>query len=136
MSDKTEIEVEELSKAVPGQYDMSPNSTLDEDERKEHLRSLKQDTDERKRYANKLFWFLVAYMVLVFIILFFHGFSLAGFHIDDTVTIALISTTTANIIAVFVFVVKYLFHFKIDGRLKCGTFARKTGHFCVAIAVP
>lgn len=41
-----------------------------------------------------------------------HGFALAGFHIDNTVTIALISTTTANIIAVFVFVVKYLFHFK------------------------
>lgn len=112
MSERTKIEIKELSKALPGQFDMSFNSTLDDDERKEHLRSLKQDTDERKRYANKLFWFLITYMVMVFIILFLHGFSVVKFYVHDVVIITLISTTTANIIAIFIFVVKYLFHFK------------------------
>lgn len=109
MSDKANLEVKELSKAKLGQYDMSSNSILDEDERREHLRSLKQDTDERKRYANKLFWFLIVYMIMVFSILFFQGFSVSSFHINDKVAIALISTTTANVIAIFIFVVKYLF---------------------------
>lgn len=110
MSDSTNSELGELSKAVPGQYDVSPNSTLDDDERREHLRSMRQDTDERKSYADRLFKFLVIYMLLVFAVLLLQGFAFLGFHLADAVIITLISTTTANIIAVFVFVVKYLFH--------------------------
>lgn len=112
MSDAVETKIEELSENGVVQSDINPSKAIDEDERRERLRGLKQDTDERKRYANKLFIFLCVYMGLVFVVLLLNGFPFAHFFMSDSVTITLISTTTANIIAVFAFVVKYLFHYK------------------------
>ena len=79
---------------------------------REELENKKQNRSQRKTYAYKLFVFLCAYMVLVFLVLFFCGFSLFGFTLRDTVLVALITTTTANVIGIFAFVVRYLFYSK------------------------
>lgn len=79
------------------------------EDRREDLENKKQNRSQRKSYGNKLFVFLCVYMILVFMILFFCGFSLFGFTLSDTVLITLISTTTANVIGIFAFVVRYLF---------------------------
>lgn len=79
---------------------------------REELENKKQNRSQRKTYANKLFMLLCVYMALVFLVLFFCGFSLFGFTLSDTVLVALITTTTANVIGIFAFVVRYLFHSK------------------------
>ena len=79
------------------------------EDRREDLENKKQNRNQRKSYGNRLFWFLCGYMILVFLILFFCGFSLSGFTLSDTVLVALITTTTANVIGIFAFVVHYLF---------------------------
>lgn len=76
----------------------------------EELKQREQDREQRKAYAFYVFWFLVSYMVLVFAVLIFSGFNLWGFSLSNGVLIALITTTTANVIGIFAFVMKYLFN--------------------------
>lgn len=78
--------------------------------RAEELKQREQDREQRKSYALYAFWFLVGYMALVFIILLLSGFRSSGFNLKDGVLIALITTTTANVIGIFAFVMKYLFN--------------------------
>lgn len=75
----------------------------------EELKCREQDRGQRKRYANCIFVFLCVYMILVFVVLILCGCCDIRFSLNDSVIIALITTTTANIIGIFVFVVKYLF---------------------------
>ena len=89
-----------------------PKNSIEDDIKREQLRSISQDIDERKLYARYTYGFLCVYMALVFVVLFFCGFSLFGFKLSDTVLVALITTTTANVIGIFAFVVRYLFHSK------------------------
>ena len=77
---------------------------------KEVLEGSKQDREERKKFANKLFWFLVSFIACVFILLFLCSNKYWKFVLSDTVLVALLTTTTANIIGIFIFVVKYLFY--------------------------
>lgn len=78
--------------------------------RKEELEGKRQDRLQRKAYADNIFTFLCIYMIIVFVILFKHGCLFNSFELSDSVIVALITTTTANIIGIFVFVVRYLFN--------------------------
>ncbi|WP_280205425.1 hypothetical protein [Bacteroides fragilis] len=77
--------------------------------RNEELENRRQDRAQRKVYADNLFTFLCFYMILVFFILYKSGSLYNSFELSDSVIIALITTTTANIIGTFAFVVRYLF---------------------------
>lgn len=77
--------------------------------RNEELENRRQDRARRKVYADNLFTFLCFYMILVFFILYKSGSLYNSFELSDSVIIALITTTTANIIGIFAFVVRYLF---------------------------
>ena len=79
---------------------------------KEEVESIKQDREERKVYAGKTFNLLCVYMVCVGILLLMSGFSgseKAKFHLSDPVLIAILGTTTTNILGIFYFVANYLF---------------------------
>lgn len=110
MSKRTIDIIKELSKKDTNLSDVQNDSSLENEEKRERIRGLRQNIDERKHYANHLFWFLVGHMGLVFLILFLNGFVLFGFLLSDTVIVALITTTTANVLTMFYFVVKYLFN--------------------------
>lgn len=73
----------------------------------EILQGVKQDRKQRGRFSMLIFVFVCVYMSLVITILFLCGFGLM--RINTTVLVTLISTTTANIISVFIFVTRYLF---------------------------
>lgn len=80
----------------------------------EELKDLKQDRDERKSYASKLYWLVLVWLVVILLIIIFQGLqSLPGTHfyfkLSDKVLITLITTTTANVAAFFLVVVRYLF---------------------------
>ncbi len=85
-------------------------SLLDINFRKEELEGRKQDRKQRGEYANKIFVLLCAYLGIILLALFLSG--LRVMNTSDTVLVALVTTATANVIGIFIFVAKYLFHTK------------------------
>lgn len=80
----------------------------------EELKDLRQDRDERKSYAHKLYWLVLIWLLTILWIILLQGagnipFIGTTFKLSDTVLITLITTTTANVAAFFLVVVKYLF---------------------------
>ena len=73
----------------------------------EKLESKKQDREERKKYASHIFRFIWIWCAGIFVLMILVG--LGVFKFDDSVIITLITTTTANILALFAIVAKYLF---------------------------
>ena len=71
----------------------------------------KQDRKQRKEFATKIFNFLCVYMVGVFVLLLFAGIDGQGlcFSLNDEVLVALLTTTTINVVSIFIVVAKYLF---------------------------
>ena len=78
--------------------------------KKEELESYIQDRKERKRYANKLFYFLSVFVFIILLIVILSGLDIIK--LETSIMITLITTTTANIISIFIYVVKYLFKSK------------------------
>ena len=76
--------------------------------KKEELEGAKQDRAQRKQYADKIFLLVAFYLISVYILIILSGVSFL--EIDSSVLIAIVTTTTANVIALFTFVAKYLFH--------------------------
>lgn len=90
------------------EYLASKKSGVEVELLKEKLEGRKQDRMQRGEYANRIFSLVCIYMFAIVVMII-----LVGFHVltlDNSVIITLISTTTANIIGVFVIVAKYLFH--------------------------
>lgn len=79
----------------------------------EKLRGKKTYDDVRadlmEPYANKVFWFLVAYCLFVGGLLVMKGFKLAGFDLSDTVAGIIAGSTAVSAIGLVGFVVSGLF---------------------------
>lgn len=75
----------------------------------EELKDLRQDRDERKSYASKLYWLVLIWLVVILFILVLQGLRKFSFQLSDVVLVTLITTTTANVAAFFLVVVQYLF---------------------------
>ena len=77
----------------------------------EGLEQLKQDREERKRYARRIFWLVVSWLTVIVLLLFLQGFlgPCGAFALSDSVLIAVATTTTASVTAILVVVVRYLF---------------------------
>ena len=73
------------------------------------VKSREQDMAARQLYANRIFWLIATWLLVVFFFLVGDGFSLGGFDLTDAVLISLIGGTTANVIGIFLIVVSYLF---------------------------
>lgn len=95
--------------AEPDSQTREWKENLDKQEGQTRLKGLAQDIDQRKRYALRLFVVLCVWLAAVLLILFFSGFVLGGFALSDSVLVALLGTTTINVIALFVVVAKYIF---------------------------
>jgi hypothetical protein len=81
---------------------------LDNRKKRAELATIHQNLQERKRYAENIFILICIWLAVVLSIVILVG---AGcIKLDDSVLITLISTTTANVTAFFVLVVKYLFN--------------------------
>lgn len=78
------------------------------EQKDEEIASLKQDREQRKDFSSKIFLFMCIYMFVAIIIVFCCGFG--WMKLDSSVLITLLTTTLANVIGVFTFVAKYLFH--------------------------
>lgn len=78
------------------------------EQKDEEIASLKQDREQRKDFSKRIFVFMCLYMFVAISIVFCCGFE--WMELDNSVLITLLSTTLANVIGVFTFVAKYLFH--------------------------
>lgn len=76
----------------------------------EEIEDLKQDRGQRRIFSYCIFGFMCVYMATAVAIVFLCG--LECITLDDSVVITLLSTALANVIGVFTFVAKYLFHYK------------------------
>jgi len=67
---------------------------------------------QREKYARHTFWLVCGWIVLIFVLLLLQGFSgYIGYRpLSDSVLIALISSTTINIIGTLIIVLKFIFN--------------------------
>ena len=121
--------VEELRRQWANARDELPDTALEktpwEDEEKEsferdrqrlelsHLQeqveSAKQDREERKGYAKKLYWLIAVWLASVLLLLIAHGLTSIAFFLSDSVILAIVGGTTLNVLGLFAIVTKYLF---------------------------
>ena len=85
-------------------------SDFDKQMLREHIRSLGQNIDERKKYAHRIFCLMCSWLGLAFVILILDGFqSSTNFYLTQPVLLALIGGTTADVLGIFYIVTHYLF---------------------------
>lgn len=85
------------------------------------LTSFNQDILQRRSFAPKLYLLTCVWLGLVTLIVLLQGFSEGRWHIfrlDDSVLIALLGTTTVNVVGLFYVVAKYLFPEKSAGFVR------------------
>lgn len=78
-------------------------------QKEEELKSRQQDREQRKDFAMMIYRLLVGYLVVVALILFLVAIDCVYVNLSDSVLITILGTTTANILAIFRFVARYLF---------------------------
>jgi hypothetical protein len=73
------------------------------------IESLKQDTKQRKGYAGRIFWLNVAWIAILTLVVLLSGFQGTRFVLPTSVLLALVGTTTLNILGTLYIVAQYLF---------------------------
>ncbi len=81
---------------------------LELDKLTEELEGIRQDRKQRGQFALFIFVLMCLYLIAVLVIVILKGAGLLL--LDNIVLNALLTTTTANIIGIFIIVAKYLFH--------------------------
>ena len=76
-------------------------------QQQEILDGLKQDRGERKKYARWVFLLIIGWLISDLVVVFFVGLQIIK--LSDAVLITLITTTTGSVIAIFLYVMVYLF---------------------------
>ena len=86
--------------------------------KQEELKGQEQDREQRKGFADKIFIMLICFLGATLTIASLTAIENLNFNLSDTVLITLLATTTADIIAIFILVVRYLF--KANTCHRCG----------------
>jgi hypothetical protein len=64
---------------------------------------------QQKLYAKLIYVLTSVWVFAIFALLIFQGFQICGFHLSDSVILAAIGSTTADIVGVFLIVTRYVF---------------------------
>lgn len=77
---------------------------------KAHVEGLKQDIGERKKYAHRIFVLICFWLFAVLLLLIAEGLSgIDHFVLPEGVILAIIGSTTLNVLGIFYIVTHYLF---------------------------
>ena len=99
---------------VLGEANSAYNAEINYLLKKEVLASLQQNNRERFIFARYTFIITCFWISIVIVIVFLNGFRRANgspmLQLSDSVLIALITTTTVNVFAFFLLVIKFLFN--------------------------
>ena len=63
----------------------------------------------RGNWGNRIFWLLLGWLIAVVAIVTAQGFGFAGFHLDNSIMLAFIGTTTLDVLSLGYIVANYLF---------------------------
>lgn len=107
----SQINVEPVKKAPLEADPRTKDESRDlEYERKyAELENLKDHFKQRKKYARLIVNLACGWMIAVFVMMLLQGFAWKGFHLSDSIVLAALGTTTANIFGVLLIVTKYFF---------------------------
>lgn len=90
-----------------------PDDSLAEDEEKAYKRivnlGLQQDIDERRKYGNRFYGLALTWILIIALTLALQGFGLFSFKLSEPVLLAVIGSTTVNILGLLYVVANYLF---------------------------
>ncbi len=78
--------------------------------REQEIKTLIADRDLRKKYANRVWWFFVFYLIIVCIFLLISGFPIFGFKLHDAVLVTLAGSTAVAAIGLVGIIAKGLFN--------------------------
>jgi hypothetical protein len=83
---------------------------LDRQQQKAAIQGLVQDIDERKKYATYFFWLACSWLLTIILVVLLQGFGgFLEFRLSDNVVLALIGSTTVNVLGILYVVSNYLF---------------------------
>ena len=108
----------QLTETAPQSSEELPDLGIDLEEHKlafqldclqQELQALKDTHGLRLSYTGRIFWLVVAWLACVVICVIFSGFKYKGFGLSDSVLIAFITSTTVNVVGLFVLVAKWMF---------------------------
>lgn len=89
--------------------DCSSLESFDLAHKKAELKGFQEDIAARKRYAKNIFVLTCLWVGGIYVLLLLQGFGHSVFRLADSVLLAAIGSTTANIIGVFLIVTRYFF---------------------------
>ena len=95
------------------------------DSLKQELREARDTHEARIMYIGRTFWLVVAWLACVVASVTFAGFRFCEFSLSDNVLIAFITSTTVNVLGLFVLVAKWLYP-TTNGSAKKVNLAKKT----------
>lgn len=100
------------------QRSLATGLPLKEQRRKQELTEQHELHETRLGYVPRLFWLIVAWLAITSIFLAFAGFHSWGFTLSEKILIALITSTTANVLGLFYVVAKWLYPAPLPDRSK------------------
>ena len=98
-----------LASGVSKSSERLSKEELENQKREIENSGLRQDIQERKKYAVHIFWMVALWLLAMVVIIFYKGFGWFHNNISDAILLALIGSTTLNVLTFFVIVTKYLF---------------------------
>jgi hypothetical protein len=98
----------------PDQNTLKEEADLGKERYSTRTTGLAQDIAERKKYAKLFFRLSCAWLVAITVILMLQGFGSlsfwkAPFNLPDSIVLAMIGSTTVNVLGILYIVAKYLF---------------------------
>jgi uncharacterized membrane protein YfbV (UPF0208 family) len=96
-----------FGKNDPGVSSADIKRSLNIEKLSEEVKELKQQRIQRRVFAICLFAFIAMYMCAVIVLVYLIALGVA--ELTDAVLVALLTTTTANVLGLFVIVAKYIF---------------------------
>ena len=102
----------QLGRSVPSKPDKKTREEdrdLENQKKKIALHSLDQDIEERKKYAKLFFRLSCLWMGTITVLVLLYGWRVYGFWLPDKIVLALIGSTTLNVLGILYVVAHYLF---------------------------
>lgn len=75
----------------------------------DQLGQIQKNHDLRVSYTGRIFWLVVGWLVGVVLCVMLAGFGGWGFRLSDAVLVAFITSTTVNVVGLFVLVAKWMY---------------------------
>lgn len=107
-----DIPVEKLDRNPDGNPDTTDKNVLEEQDaelQKVRIARLKENTEHRRNLVGWVKNLIPAYLIFILVLVFLSGFKCIPFALSDTVLVALLSTTTANVLGLAAIVLRGLF---------------------------